>query len=194
LEAADKVQTLLALADFAQRNQRLEIVERALASATVKQPALRSTYIRRLRILETIGPTAAAHQLTEEMLSLWPNDADTRMHEIYLRLLLGAPDASLAEREAEELARKLPPSGASKSTVALARLKAGHPASALEALGGGDINLLPANVSWPVYAAALAANGWTDKARAQAERLTAVKMLPEERALIAPLIAESGKP
>jgi tetratricopeptide (TPR) repeat protein len=192
LDAADNVDRLLALADFAQKNKRFEIVDEALGRATVKQPGLRSAFVRRLRVLELIGPTAKAHDLTLDMLSLWPNDPETHMHEIYLRLLLGNANAALAEQEAERLSRKLPSSALSKSTVALARLKAGHPASALEALGGADINIPPANVSWPVYAATLAANGWREKARVEAEKLVTTPMLPEERTLIAPLLGETG--
>jgi hypothetical protein len=189
LDAADNVDRLLALADFAQRNDRLEIVDQALARAILKQPGLRSAYMRRLRVLEIIGPATTALQLTEAMLSIWPEDVETRMHEIYLRLLLGT-DVSAAEKEAEQISREVPPSGLSRSMVALARLKAGHPASALQVLGGVDLNVPPKNVSWPIYAAALAANGWKDEARAQAKKVATVRMLPEERSLIAPLLTK----
>ncbi len=188
LDAADNVDRLLALADFAQKNNRPEIVSEALARAILRQPGLRSAYVRRLRVLEIVGPAAEAHRLTREMIHLWPNDLETQLHEIYLRLLLGDVDAALIEKEAEETARKLPPSGLSRSTVALARLNAHHPAGALQVLGDANIDVPPRNVSLTVYAAALAANGWKDKAQEQAERLATIRMLPEERALIAPLL------
>ncbi len=187
LDTADNVDRLLTLADFAQKNKHPEIVEEALGRATVKQPNLRSAYIRRLRVLEVIGPTEKAHQVAEQIVALWPEDAETRLHEIYLRLLLGS-DAALAENEVGQLLRKVPANGVARSTIALARLKAGHPASALQVIGGADINVLPTNVSWPVYTAALAANGWKDRARDQAKRLATTTLLPEERALIAPLL------
>ena len=43
-------------------------------------------------------------------------------------------------------------------------------------------------ISWPVYAAALNANGWKEKAQTEAQKLTASRLLPEERALIAPFV------
>ena len=43
-------------------------------------------------------------------------------------------------------------------------------------------------ISYAVYAAALNANGWKDRARQEAGKLATVKLLPEERALIAPLL------
>jgi hypothetical protein len=42
-----------------------------------------------------------------------------------------------------------------------------------------------------VHAAALAANGWKDKAREEAQKVATTKLLPEERALVAPLLSES---
>ena len=195
LDAADNVDRLLALADFAQKNNRLEVVDEALGRAILKQPGLRSAYIRRLHALETIGPADQAHELALEMLGLWPADAETRMHEIYLRLLLTSPaaDPDKAEEEAEQLYARMPPTALARSTLALARLKAGRPAAALETLGGADVNLTPKNISRPVYAAALAASGWKDKARNEAKRLITTPLLPEERALIAPLVDDGGR-
>ena len=190
VDAADTVEDLLAVADFAQKHGPPEIVDQALARAIVKQPGLRSAYVTRLRLLELSGPTDKAHSVAQEMVQLWPDDVSTRMHEIYLRLLLepSAQQAKASEREAEALSASVPAQGVTRSTIALARLRQGRPAAALEALSDSANHATAENVSWPIYAAALAANGWRDKARAEAEKLATAKLLPEERALIAPLL------
>ncbi len=192
---ATTTEVLLALADYAQKNERPEIVDQALAKAIIKQPGLRSANVWRLRVLETIGPTANAHDLANDIIALWPEDIETRLHEIYLRLLLdtSVENAQIAEREAIAISAKTRAEGLARSTIGLAKLRQGHPAAALDALGGSNLETPGPNVSWPVYAAALAANGWKEKARYQAEKLAAVKLLPEERALIAPLFAEKTK-
>jgi tetratricopeptide (TPR) repeat protein len=192
LEVAGSADTLLALADYAQKNGPPEIVDEALGRAIIKQPGLRSAYVSRLRLLETIGPTSKAQKVAAEMVRLWPDDTATQMHQIYLRLLTSASqvEAKAAENDAEVLATRVSSDGVSRSTVALARLKQGHPAAAMEVLIDPAANLPASSISWPVYAAVLDANGWKDKAREEAQKLTAVKLLPEERALIAPLLKE----
>jgi tetratricopeptide (TPR) repeat protein len=188
LEAAGTADTLLALAEYAQKNGPAEIVDEALARAIIRQPGLRSAYVWRLRLLENIGPTQKAHDLAVEIMKLWPNDVATRMHELYLRLLLTSSpvEAGAAEQEAESLRAMLPAEGMARSTIALARLKQGHAAAAREALSDSADQPPASNVSWPVYVAVLEATGWKDKARVEAQKLSAVTMLPEERALIAP--------
>jgi tetratricopeptide (TPR) repeat protein len=192
LEAAGTADTLLALAEYAQKNGPLEIVDEALARAIIRQPGLRSAYVWHLRLLENIGPTKKAHDVAVEIINLWPNDIATRMHEIYLRLLLTSSpdDARTAEQEAEIARVALPAEGMARSTIALARLKQGQAAAAREALSDRADQPPASNVSWPVYVAVLEATGWKDQAREEAQKLSAVKMLPEERALITPLLSD----
>jgi tetratricopeptide (TPR) repeat protein len=187
LEIAGTADVLLALAEYAQRNGPPEIVVEALARAIIRQPGLRSAYVWRLHLLENIGPTGKAHEVAVEMVGLWPDDIATRMHEIYLRLLLtsSVAEAESAEQEAERLRAILPSEGVARSTIALARLKQGRAAAAREALSDTIDQPPPSNVSWPVYVAVLEATGWKDKAREEAQKLSAVRMLPEERTLIA---------
>jgi hypothetical protein len=190
-ELATTTDGLLALAEYAQKNGRPEIVDRALATAIIKQPGLRSAYVWRLRILENIGPTESAHDLANDMIALWPEDIETRMHEIYLRLLMNssATEAEKADRQAESLAALIPTDGVARSTIALAKLRQGKASAALEALGVTGNQAPSSNISWPVYVAALSATGWKDKAREQAQKLATAPLLPEERALIAPILA-----
>ena len=115
------------------------------------------------------------------------------MHEIYLRLLLqtSAEQAKVAEEEAERLVNDGEIDGLGRSTIALARLRQRRAAAALEILSDSPGQSPAANVSWPVYAASLAATGWIEKARAEADKLSTARLLPEERALIAPLLVRN---
>jgi hypothetical protein len=137
-----------------------------------------------------MGQTANAHKLATEMAQLWPDDVGTHFHEVYLRILRGASEAEVnaAEKEAAAAILKNPWDGIARSTLALARLKQKRAAAALEALSDPKTDIAASSISWPVYVAALAANGWKDKAREEAQKITAVTILPEERALFAPLL------
>ena len=193
LDIAGTSDALLALAEYAQKNGPPQIVDEALGRAITKQPGLRSAYVSRLHLLENIGPTAKAHEVASKMVQLWPDDTATRMHEIYLRLLMTSSQSEVktAQDEAEKLATRILVDGVARSTLALAHLKQGQAAGALDVLCGSNIKAPAANISWPVFAAALSANGWKDEGRAEAKKLTTAKMLPEERALIAPLLSDT---
>jgi tetratricopeptide (TPR) repeat protein len=188
LQGADSLQKLIALASYAEQNGALETADAAYARAIAKQSKLRAAYAARLRLAEALGDTARAHIMAKEIVRLWPDDMATRVHEIYLRLLLdpSGTEAKTAEEEVARIAAKNPWDGAAQTTLALARLRQGRMAAALEAApqpGPG----VPAS---PALAVAWAANGWKDKAQEEIKKLATVKLLPEERALIAPLLAD----
>ncbi len=189
LGSADAPQELVSLADYAEKNGALDIAEGAYARLIAKQPGLRSAYASRLRLTEVRGDTAQAQNLAAEIVQLWPDDSAARLHEAYLRLLRGAPPAEVkeVERESESFSDHNPRSLGASMTLALARLKQDKPAAALAAVANSD-SAKNAETPLVVRAAALAANGWKDQARAEAKKLTAVSLLPEERALIAPLL------
>ena len=137
-----------------------------------------------------MGDTEKAHQIAEKIVELWPEDTQSRMLAIYLRLLLGAShaDTKTAEQEAGVLLERNPENIGARMVVALARLKSGRQLAALEALP----NSLPGHSSaappLAVRAAALDANGWHEEAREEARKLVAADLLPEERTLVAALI------
>src|SRR5438046_6244112 len=102
---------------------------------------------------------------------------------MYLRLLLGASgaDADKAVREGEVLMAREPYNWQARATVALAQLRLGHHAEALDAFKG-----IKAEESSPVgplavRAVALDANGWKEGAKGDARNLAAARLLPEER-------------
>jgi hypothetical protein len=150
-----------------------------------KEPGLRSAYQARLRLAETLGETAKAYHVAKEIVRLWPNDTTTRVRAIYLRLLLNtsAADARAAETEINAILVRTPKNDAAATTLALARLRQGRVAAALEAApqpGPGVSPSAPLAVAW-------AQNGWKDLAREEVKKLETVKLLPEERALISGL-------
>jgi len=190
LDSAETPRTLIGLADYAERMQAFEIADAAYARLIKKQPALKSAYASRLKLAQVRGQTSQAHDLAVEILRIWPEDDATRVREIYLRLLVeqSAAQASAAEKEAALFLARNPWDGVARSAVALAQLKQERFAAALTTLTEFNSQVPSSAISLPVLAAALAANGWKDKALEEVQKLATVKLLPEERALIAPLL------
>ena len=108
---------------------------------------------------------------------------------MYLHLLLGASgaDTEKAVREGQVLMAREPYNWQARATVALAQLRLGHPAEALEAFKGIKAEETSPVGPLAVRAVALDANGWKDGAKQDARTLSAAPLLPEERALITPL-------
>jgi len=104
--------------------------------------------------------------------------------------LLGASDgaAEAAEREAQVLVRKEPRNWMARATLGLARLRLGRNKDALAAIREPRVTGVEPPGPLAVRAAILAANGYEEGARNDARVLTAKPLLPEERALIAPLL------
>jgi len=188
LDTADSPRSLIGLADYAEKMGTLDIADAAYARLIIKQPELKSAYLSRFQLAQTRGQSAHARDLAREIMRLWPEDDATRMREIYLRLLLtsDAQEIAAAEKEAEPYVIHNPWNGSARSALALAQLKQGKMAAALKTLTEFTPGVPSSAISQAVYAAALDANGWKDKAREQARQLETENILPEERALIAP--------
>ena len=77
-----------------------------------------------------------------------------------------------------------------RATVALGQLRLGHPAAALQAFSGIKAQEESSVGPLAVRAVALDANGWKEGAKGDARSLSAAPLLPEERALIAPLLSQ----
>jgi hypothetical protein len=104
--------------------------------------------------------------------------------------LLGASDdvAEAAEREAEVLVRREPRNWQARATLGLACLRLGRNTDALAAIRQPRVTGVEPPGALAVRAAILAANGYEEPARNDARLLGAKPLLPEERALIAPLL------
>jgi tetratricopeptide (TPR) repeat protein len=192
LEVADNVSKCLTLATYAEKAGAADIADSAYAKAISFAPNTRAAYDARVRLAEAHGETAKAQKILADIVRLWPDDDHERNHEMYLRLLLGASggDAEKAAHEGEVLMAREPFNWQARATVALAQLRLGHSAAALEAFKG--INAEESSPVGPlaVRAVALDSNGWKEGAKQDAHTLSAAPLLPEERALITPLLRD----
>jgi len=192
LEAANTSEKFLALASYAEQNHANDIADAAYSAAIKLVPKNRPAYAARVRLALASGHTAEAQTVAAEIVQLWPDDAAARNQDGYLRLLLGATDgaAEAAERQAQVLVAQEPSNWSARATLGLARLRLGKKKDALAAFRD-----LRATGSEPpgalaVRVAVLAENGYGEGARNDAHILGAEHLLPEERALIAPLLMD----
>ena len=104
--------------------------------------------------------------------------------------MLGASGdaAEAAERDAQVLVAKEPRNWQARATLGLACLRLGRNEEALAAIREPRVTGVEPPGALAVRAAILAANGYEDGARSDARLLAAKPLLPEERALIAPLL------
>jgi hypothetical protein len=190
LEAANTPEKLLALASYAEQNHANDIADAAYSAAIRLVPKNRPAYAARLRLALASGHTAAAQTVAAEIVHLWPDDAAAQNEDAYLRLLLGATDgaAEAAERQAQVLVAQEPSNWSARATLGLARLRLGKKKDALAAFRDVRATGSEPPGALAVRALILAENGYEDGARGDAHNLGAAQLLPEERALIAPLL------
>jgi hypothetical protein len=143
-----------------------------------------------LRLALTAGKTAQAQEVAAQIARLWPDDAAARNQDAYLRLLLGASGnaAEAAERDAQVLVAKEPRNWQARATLGLACLRLGRKQEAVAAIREPRVTGVEPPGALAVRAAILAANGYDEGARNDARLVSAKPLLPEERALIAPLL------
>ena len=190
LEAANTSEKLLALAKYAEQNSANDIADAAYAGAIKIAPKNHGAYDGRLRLALAAGHTAQAQTIAAEIAQLWPDDAEARNQDAYLRLLLGASGdaAEAAEREAKVLVAKEPRNWLARATLGLACLRLGRNKDALAAIREPRVTGVEPAGPLAVRAAIMAVNGYEEGARNDARILGAKPLLPEERALIAPLL------
>jgi hypothetical protein len=190
LQVANTPEKLLALAGYAEQNSAIDIADAAYSEAVKIAPKNRAAYTGRLRLALTAGNTAKAQTIAAEIAQVWPDDTAARNQDAYLRLLLGASDgaAEAAEREALLLVAREPRNWLARATLGLACLRLGRNKDALAAIREPRVTGIEPPGALAVRAAILAVNGYEDGARNDARLLTAKPLLPEERALIAPLL------
>ena len=190
LQVAKTAEKLLILANFAEQNSVNDIADSAYSEAIKIGPQNRAAYTGRLRLALAAGDTAKAQTIAAEITQLWPDDAAARNQDAYLRLLLGASDGSAeaAQREAQVLVAKEPRNWQARATLGLACLRLGRNQEALAAIREPRVTGVEPPGALAVRAAILAANGYEQGARNDALLTSAKPLLPEERALIAPLL------
>ena len=190
LEVAKTHEKLMALAQYAEQNSTNDIADAAYSAAIKVEPKTRGAYDGRLRLALAAGHTAEAQKIAAEIAQVWPDDTAARNQDAYLRLLLGASNgaAEAAEREADILVKKQPFNWLVRATLGLARLRLGKNKEALAAIREPRVTGVEPPGPLAVRAAILAANGYEDGARNDARLVSAKPLLPEERALIVPLL------
>lgn len=192
LEIANTPEKALALAKYAEQNSVYDIADAAYSITIKIAPKNRGAYDGRLHLAMESGHTSQAQSIAAEIAQLWPDDAEARNHDAYLRLLLGASDdaAQGAQRDAQLLVAKEPRNWQARATLGLACLRLGRNRDALAAIREPRVTGVEPPGALAVRAAILAANGYQDGARNDARLINAKPLLPEERALIAPLLTE----
>jgi hypothetical protein len=190
LQVANTPEKLLALATNAEQNSASDIADAAYSEAIKVAPTNRAGYVGRLRLALTAGKTGQAQEIAAEIARLWPEDEAARNQEAYLRLLLGASGdaAEAAERDAQVLVAKEPRNWQARATLGLACLRLDRKQEALAAIREPRVTGVEPPGALAVRAAILAANGYEGPARNDARIVSANPLLPEERALIAPLL------
>jgi tetratricopeptide (TPR) repeat protein len=202
---AGDVSKLMQVAEFAEKNGVFDVADSAYANALAAALNSRAAYQGRLRIAQASHQTKRIHDLLAAMLKLWPNDTAIQNDEAYTRLLLlggtraaasarvsdqiGGTDSTSSELRsiellAEDLVAREPKSLPHRTLLALARLRAGLPQSALDAYGIDvpDEARTPSAIA--VRSATLIANGRVDQAKSLLTDLNRDQLLPEEKALI----------
>jgi hypothetical protein len=189
LQVANTPEKLVTLGSNAEQNSATDVADAAYSEAIKSAPENRAAYNGRLRLALSAGKTAQAQAMAAEITRLWPDDAEARNQDTYLRLLLGVPGdvAEAAEHEAQLLVAKEPWNWQARATLGLACLRLDRKYEALAAFRGLRVTGNEPAGALAVRAAILAANGYEDGARNDALLLSAKPLLPEERALIAPL-------
>jgi tetratricopeptide (TPR) repeat protein len=192
LEAADTLEKLLALAGYAEQNKANDVADRAYSEAIKLAPKNRGAYDGRLRVALASGNTAEAQTVTGEILKIWPNDAAVRNQDAYLGLLRGASGdaAEAAEPQPEILDAQEPINRTARATLGLARLRLGRKEDALAVFRHVRATGSEPPGALAVRAAILAVTGYEEGARGDARNLGTQPLLPEERALIAPLLGD----
>ncbi|HZE12306.1 MAG TPA: hypothetical protein VE086_00980 [Chthoniobacterales bacterium] len=200
--AGNDLGKLMTLANYAEKNDAMEIAGAAYEAAAAIAPKLRAVQQGRLRLAQAGRDTKKIHAILAEMLAIWPNDTAIQNDEAYTRLLLLGGTASVPstsnrddtevvppeelitiEQLAEKLVQREPTSLPHRTLLALARLKQHRPVAALDAYANVQAapnSLTPSALA--VHAAVLFANGQRDDALKEIAQVPIDRLLPEEQA------------
>jgi tetratricopeptide (TPR) repeat protein len=191
--AANDPGKLLTLAEYAEKNGKIDIAQTAYDRATGAAPKLRVAQQGRLRLAQAARDTKRIHAVLAEMLKQWPNDNAIQNDEAYTRLLLfGTDEGGRMQDEnqsivdlAEKLVRQNPRSLPHRTLLALAYYRLGRYADALAVYEDIQLErgaLTPSALT--VHAIVLAANAKIDIAQSEAKTVPEERLLPEEKDLL----------
>jgi tetratricopeptide (TPR) repeat protein len=186
---------LMTIGEYAEKNGALEIADSAYAATAAESPKLRVAYQSRLRLAQASRDTKKMHGILAQMLSFWPDDPAIQNDEAYTRLLLlpakaeetpqSRSEAAAIEQLAQKLMEREPLSLPHHTLLALARLRQGRAADALNVYNNVRVaqNALSGS-ALAVHAAVLAGTAHTDDAKTEVAQIKPEQLLPEERSLI----------
>lgn len=184
------IDKLLLVARYAERAGNAVAAEAAYRQAAETSPEVRPLQETFLRFLSENADTAKVHRQIRAMLRIWPQDPSLQNDDAYLSALRNeALEASLAT--AERLVAATPTSMPHRTTLALARLRLGRNADALQVFRNitvSDAVMLP-NTRL-IYALALKACGFTTEARAEASKSQRSRLRAEEKVMLDALLAQ----
>ncbi|HEY4283872.1 MAG TPA: hypothetical protein VGM62_12475 [Chthoniobacterales bacterium] len=201
--AAGDSAKLVTLAEYAEKNDAVDVAEAAYGAASAASPKLRVAQQGRLRIAYAKRDTKKILEILSDLLKIWPDDPAVQNDEAYARLLVTpglspdnkgqsgsdqpstASDLTEIEHLADKLLHREPSSLPHRTLLALARLKLNRPYDALSVYRGISVptnTLTTSTVA--VHAAVLAATNNKEAAQQEAATLPKDKLLPEEQALI----------
>jgi len=171
------------VAGYAEKLGQSKRAEDAYRTLTQKSDTARPAYDALLRLSIPKG-THATLAVLKEMHQRWPDDAAVSNDCAYMELLVKENIAD-ARSQAEDLCAKYPDRLPHRTTLALAWLRSGQPASALQVYAGLNVNwtVAPAS-SATVYAAVLNANGRSPEALHIAAAINRELLRPEETELL----------
>ena len=171
------------MAGYAERlglESRAEELYRTLS----QRPDTASRAYQALLRLSIPKGTAATLAVLKEMHQHWPKNEAISNDFAYMELLM-KEDIAGARAEAAELCEKYPRSLPHRTTLALACLRSGDAAGALQVYAGLDVDWQGAPASSAaVYAAVLNANGRTAEAEKIASQIHRGALRPEELELL----------
>jgi hypothetical protein len=190
--AAGNGEKLSQLGQYAAKNGAMDVAAKALRAAVQAAPNFLPAQRALIHLYEAQGDTRKMQETVAEMLKLAPQDPSARNDAAYLDALLGERvPAALATARALVLAD--PASLPCRVTLALAELRMNNALAAYDAFTGinpGKAALQPRQIA--VYAAMLWATSYNRQAHQAVSNLPLDQLLPEERALIKPILDAPG--
>ena len=180
---------LLVVGQYAEKNRVLPIAGKALRAAVTAAPDARETNDALFHLLELTGQTRDLREALLAFSTYAPEDRALRNDIVYFNALLDL-QVSAARDAARQLVAADPLSLPHRTTLALCELRLGNGLAAMDVFRGITLpdpaTMQPRQLA--VYAAVLWKNSYEREARQTARAILSDRLLPEERALVQPIL------
>ncbi len=190
--AGNNAEKLLRLGQYAQKNGELPVAGKAFQAAVQAVPESHEACAALAGYYDALGETRLLRDLLATMRAVWPKDAAVTNDAAYFDALLGE-NLNAARDAARALCKAEPASLPHRVTLALCELRLGNALGGLDAFNAvslGRTVMLPRQRA--VHAAVLWANSFPGQAREELRDVSPDRLLPEERALVAPITASAN--